>query len=183
MVLVYLIISLWAKDYMRIISYFGALLIVLPLLVTSTFSIASEMVKDFSFNDIYGDSHKFSDYKGKWVLVNYWATYCSPCLAEIPDINRFALANKDTFVSLGFDAGGSSPHEIEDFKKELNVSYLLAPNQESTMLAFGIVMAIPTSYIISPKGEIVDKFVGIITYKDLDYYVNPVKPKKKKLSK
>ena len=154
---------------MRKINFLGLVLLILPLF----FANAGEKVKDFSFNDLEGKTHKFSDYKGKWVLVNYWATYCPPCLAEIPDIDRFTQANKKTFVSLGFDAGGSSAEDIKAFKKELNIHYPLIPAQESTMLAFGIVMAIPTSYIISPKGEIVDKFVGIITYDDLDYYVNP----------
>jgi len=152
----------------------------LTLIFPLFFAHAGEKVKDFSFNDLQGKTHKFSDYKGKWVLVNYWATYCPPCLAEIPDIDRFAQANKNNFVSLGFDAGGSSVEDIEAFKKEHNINYPLIQNQESTMLAFGIVMAIPTSYIISPKGEIVDKFVGIITYDDLDYYVNPPIVKKGK---
>ncbi len=148
--------------------------LIIPILIFSTFiTNAGDFVKDFSFNDLQGKEHRFSDYKGKWVLVNYWATYCPPCLAEIPDIDRFSQDNKDTFIALGMDAGGSSIQDIEEFSKELNVHYPLIPNQESTMLAFGIVMAIPTSYIISPKGEIVDKFVGIITYDDLDYYVNP----------
>ena len=142
---------------------------ILPLF----FANAGERVIDFSFTDLNHKEHKFSDYRGKWVLVNYWATYCPPCLAEIPDIDRFAENNKDKFVALGMDAGGSSHKDIEAFKKKLNIHYSLIPSQESTMLAFGIVMAIPTSYVISPKGEIVDKFVGIITYDDLDYYVNP----------
>jgi thiol-disulfide isomerase/thioredoxin len=152
--------------------------LILPLFIAT----AGDKVKDFSFTDLQGKPHKFSEYKGKWVLVNYWATYCPPCLAEIPDIDRFAQANKKTFVALGMDMGGSSVEDIEAFKKELNVHYPLIPNQESTMLAFGIVMAIPTSYIISPKGEIIDKFVGIITYDDLDYYVNPPVFTKKQVS-
>ena len=143
------------------------------------FVTAADKVTDFSFIDLQGDTHQFSTYKGKWVLVNYWATYCPPCLAEIPDIDRFAQANKKTFVALGFDAGGSSVDDIVAFKKRLGIQYSLIPAQESTMLAFGVVMAIPTSYIISPEGEIVDKFVGIITYADLDYYVNPPVFKKK----
>jgi thiol-disulfide isomerase/thioredoxin len=168
---------------MRKINFLGMLLLLLTLCFTSAFASAGEKVKDFSFNDLEGKTLKFSDYQGKWVLVNYWATYCSPCLAEIPDIDRFAQNNKKNFVSLGFDAGGSSAEDIEAFKKELNISYPLIQAQESTMLAFGIVMAIPTSYIISPQGEIVDKFVGIITYDDLDYYVNPPIFEKKQASR
>lgn len=132
-----------------------------------------EQVKDFSYFDIKGKQHSFSETKGKWVLVNYWASYCPPCLAEMPDIDRFYLNNKDKFTVLGLDAGGSDIKGIVEFQKEYRIHYPLIPMQESTMLAFGIIMGIPTSYIISPKGEIVDKYVGIITYDDLDYFVNP----------
>ncbi len=146
-----------------------AILNILPF----SFTHALEKVEDFSFKDIEGKSHQFSDYRGKWVLVNYWATYCPPCHAEIPDIERFAQDNKENFIVLGMDAGGSKIDDILAFKKELNISYSLIPMQESTMLSFGIIMGIPTSYIVNPKGEIVDKYVGIITYDDLDFHINP----------
>ena len=130
-------------------------------------------VRDFSFYDMQGVTHKFSDYKGKWILVNYWATYCPPCRAEIPDIEEFYRKNKSKFVVLGMDAGGTDDASIKAFKKELNITYPLIPAQESTLVAFGVVMAIPTSYIINPQGEIIDKYVGLITYDDLDFNVNP----------
>jgi thiol-disulfide isomerase/thioredoxin len=130
-------------------------------------------VRDFSFYDMQGVTHKFSDYKGKWILVNYWATYCPPCRAEIPDIEEFYRKNKSKFVVLGMDAGGTDDASIKAFKKELDITYPLIPAQESTLIAFGVVMAIPTSYIINPQGEIIDKYVGLITYDDLDFNVNP----------
>ena len=136
---------------------------------------ADEMVNDFVYTDLKGDKHRLSDHKGKWVLVNYWAEYCPPCLAEIPDINRFAQDNKKNFIALGVDAGGSSIDEIKAFKKKLDLQYPLISSQEEALLAFGIVEAIPTSYIISPKGELVDTVVGILTYIDLDALVNKKK--------
>ena len=152
--------------------------IILFCLLPLSTTFAYEKVIDFSFNDLEGKTHNFSDYKGKWVLVNYWATYCPPCLAEMPDIERFSQDNKDKFIALGFDVGGSEKADIAEFSYHNKINYPLIPTQGSTLLAFGIVMAVPTSYVISPEGEIVDKFVGLITYDDLDYYVNPKKNKK-----
>lgn len=129
-------------------------------------------VENFSFVDLDGKKHKISDYQGKWLLVNYWASYCPPCLAEIPDIERFYKKNKKKFTVLGMDAGGNTNNDIRLFKKENGITYPLIPMQESTMLGFGVLMGIPTSFVISPKGKIVDKHVGIITYNDLDYLVN-----------
>ncbi len=141
-------------------------------LILTTINSANEMVNDFVYIDLKGGKHRFSDHKGKWILVNYWATYCPPCLAEIPDINRFAQDNKKNFIALGIDAGDSSIDDVKAFKKKLDIQYPLISSQEEALLAFGIVEAIPTSYIISPKGDIIDKYVGIITYDDLDMLVN-----------
>ena len=155
---------------MRKFNYLLVLLLAFPLLIVS--ANYYDEIADFSYVNTKGEEHKFSEHKGKWILVNYWATYCPPCLAEIPDIDRFAEDNKKNFVALGIDAGSSSPAEIDAFKKKLNIHYPLITGQESALLAFGIVEAIPTSYIISPKGEIIDKYVGIITYNDLEAIVN-----------
>ena len=144
------------------------------LLLSASFSVSAyEKATNFVYFDLKGNKHSFNENKGKWVLVNYWASYCPPCLAEMPDINRFYQHNKDKFTVLGLDAGGSEVKDVIAFKKKYNIHYPLIPMQESTMLAFGIIMGIPTSYVIAPNGDIVDKFVGIITYDDLDYYVNP----------
>ncbi len=141
--------------------------------VTTEKKTPYNQVRDFSFYDMQGITHKFSDYKGKWILVNYWATYCPPCRAEIPDIEEFYRKNKSKFIVLGMDAGGTDDASIKAFKKDMDITYPLIPAQESTLLAFGVVMAIPTSYIINPQGEIIDKYVGLITYDDLDFNVNP----------
>lgn len=158
---------------MKIINHFWASIFTLSFALASISLHAREKAPDFSFVDLNGHNHLLSDYQGKWVLVNYWATYCPPCRAEIPDIERFIADNKDKITVLGMDAGGSDKQSILAFQDELDISYPLFPTQPSTLQSFGTIVGIPTSYVINPKGEIVDKFVGIITYNDLDYYVNP----------
>ncbi len=106
-------------------------------------------------------------------LVNCWAIYFPPFREEIPDIQRFANDNKDRIVVIGMNARGSKAREIEAFKKELGISYPLIHIQKSTMLLFGLILGIPTSFVINLKGEIVDKFVGIISYYDLDNFIHP----------
>jgi len=130
-------------------------------------------IKDFSFKDLNGKQHTFSEYKGKWIIVNYWATYCPPCRVEVTDLNMFAEDHEKTAVVLGMDAGGDPVSELKKFKQEYELSYTMAPAQRSTLLAFGIIEALPTTFIVSPQGKIVDTHIGMITYDDLAYYTEP----------
>lgn len=163
-------------------------LFILFCFMLSSFSLKADINKEktkestdpkssFTFIDLKGKTHNFNEYKGKWVLVNYWASYCPPCLAEMPDIEHFYQDNKEKFTVLGMDAGVSTVAEVEAFQKKLGVTYTLIPKQESTMLAFGPIMGIPTSFIVSPEGNLVEKYVGIITYADLDFHINPPRSK------
>jgi thiol-disulfide isomerase/thioredoxin len=140
------------------------------LLALSVPTIAEE-AEDFKFNDIKGKSHTFSEYKGKWVIVNYWGTYCPPCLEEIPDLVSFAEKHKKDAVVLGFDAGGTTVEDLTVFAKENMMDYLIAPVQESTLTAFGILQGIPTSYVITPEGEEVAKVVGIIDMDEVEIFM------------
>ncbi len=130
-------------------------------------------IENFSFLDMQGKRHEFNHFRGKWLIINYWASYCSPCRVEVTDIDIFARKNKGKAIVLGMDAGGDSPDELLKFKKAFNLSYPLIPAQESTLLAFGAVDVIPTTFIISPEGRLVDKHIGMITYDDLYDYTNP----------
>ncbi|MCK5726403.1 MAG: TlpA family protein disulfide reductase [Thiotrichaceae bacterium] len=131
-------------------------------------SASAELAEDFTFKDIKGQSHKLSDYRGKWVLANYWGTYCSPCLEEIPDLIKFTNKHKKEVAILGFDAGGSDLPDLITFSKRYKINYLVAPVQESTINAFGILMVIPTTYIIDPNGELVDKVLGIVDLESIE---------------
>jgi len=134
---------------------------------------AQNTVENFSFLDMQGKRHELNNYRGKWLIINYWAIYCPPCRVEVTDIDIFARENKSKAVVLGMDAGGDPTEELLKFKKEFNLSYPLIPAQDSTLLAFGAVDVIPTTYVISPQGKLVDKHIGMITYDDLHYYTNP----------
>ena len=138
----------------------------------------AEPVKDFTFQDMSGESHKLSDYRGKWVVANYWAIFCPPCRVEIPDLIRAVADNPEKLVVLGMDAGMDNNETLQKFIDEQGINYPIIPTQNGTMYAFGEVVGIPTTFIISPEGELVDKHVGLLTYDNLEFYINPKKSDK-----
>lgn len=132
---------------------------------------ASEQVQNFAFKDIDGKTHQFSEYRGKWVIVNYWATYCGPCIAELPALNSIAKRFKDKAVVLGMEAGETSVPELKQFIAQKKISYPVIPTQDSTMYSLGLLYGVPTTFIINPKGEIVDSHMGAITSAMLQNYL------------
>ncbi len=155
-----------------------AIALVTLFLVSAT-AVASETqkVQNFSFKDIDGKVHQFSEYKGKWVIVNYWATFCGPCVAEIPALNSVAKRFKDKAVVLGMEAGETPPDELKQFMAQKKIAYPVIPTQDSTMFALGLVYGVPTTFIVNPEGEIVDTHMGAITSAMLQNYLNADKAK------
>lgn len=112
--------------------------------------------------------------KGKVVFVNFWATWCPPCRREIPDIIKL---NKDlkekgsnvVFIGIGLDRGDDAVQKLESYINSSKFNYPVVNEQTGKLAeAFGGASSIPTTYIISKKGEIVDKIVGMRSYEDFD---------------
>jgi len=134
-----------------------------------------QKVQNFSFTDVDGEAHQFSEYQGKWVIVNYWATFCGPCVAEIPALNSVAKRFKDEAVVLGMEAGETPSDELKQFMAQKKIAYPIIPTQDSTMFALGLVYGVPTTFIVNPKGEIVDTHMGAITSAMLQNYLKAEK--------
>ncbi|OQX16242.1 MAG: alkyl hydroperoxide reductase [Thiothrix lacustris] len=134
-----------------------------------------QKVQNFSFTDVDGQAHQFSEYQGKWVIVNYWATFCGPCVAEIPALNSVAKRFKDEAVVLGMEAGEASSEDLKQFMAQKKIAYPIIPTQDSTMFALGLVYGVPTTFIVNPKGEIVDTHMGAITSAMLQNYLKAEK--------
>src|ERR1700733_6203196 len=73
-----------------------------------------------------GQSFDLSKQSGKWVIVNYWATWCSPCLKELPDISAYVTAHKDKVAAIGLDFEDSDKADVEKFLKTHVLSYPVA---------------------------------------------------------
>jgi len=114
-----------------------------------------------------GKSFDLAAQRGKWVVVNYWATWCVPCIKEMPDISAFVKGRKDV-VAIGLAFEDTDPKDIEAFLKKHPVSYDIA--QVDVMEPpkdFGAPKGLPTTWIIAPDGRVAKQFVGPVTAEKL----------------
>ena len=116
----------------------------------------------FTLKDIDGKTHTLAEYRGKVVLVNFWATWCPPCRAEMPSIERlYASMKGKPFVVLALDQG-ESVDSVFAFMGQLSPSptfSVLLDGKTQTAHAFGV-MGIPSSYLIDKQGRIVAQAIG-----------------------
>lgn len=117
---------------------------------------------DFILTDQYGNTHKLSDYKGKTVFLNFWATWCSPCRAEMPDIQKLyesaETEGEDALVVLGVAAPNlgneKSEEEIKAFLEENGYTYpVLMDTTGYVFMSYGV-NAFPTTFMITREGEV-----------------------------
>jgi len=133
-------------------------------------SMAADVV-DFTLPDLDGKPVSVSDYHGKWVIVNFWATWCPPCLDEIPDLVDLYDNNRDRLVVLGVNYEETNREYLKEFVETHLMSYPIMQMDPEPMTSLGPVTGLPTTYIISPEGERVARQEGPITREAVEKYI------------
>lgn len=139
--------------------------LVLALIGVHAWAATEEQPAEFTLPDRNGKTHHLSDYRGQWVLVNYWATWCPPCREEIPELELFHANSDGRAVVLGVNMESIDAERLATFLDEQFVSYpiLLAGSRPEPDRLVGKVPGLPTTYLVTPEGKVVARQVGGVT--------------------
>lgn len=126
----------------------------------------------FSMKDTDGQRHRLDGYRGKWVLVNFWATWCPPCVEEIPELSELYDARKGRdLVVLGVAMEYADSQGVIDFAREHKMSYPLVLGSERLAAQIGKVKVLPATYIYDPQGKLVLRRIGPISRAEIEVVI------------
>ncbi|MFV2055200.1 MAG: peroxiredoxin family protein [Thiohalomonadales bacterium] len=118
------------------------------------------LAPDFSLQDIDGKTHTLKAYRGKVVILNFWATWCPPCREELPSMERAFVKLKDRdVILLGIDVGEDSD-TIFTFSADYPVSFPLLLDTDSNVIKSYGVVGLPTTYVVDKRGRLVYRVIG-----------------------
>jgi peroxiredoxin len=160
---------------------FLACLAVGSLLLANASAAPLPKAPAWTLNDLQGKPVHLSDYAGKVVVLNFWATWCPPCAMEIPgfiDLQKKNAARGLVIVGVSLDEGG--PAVVRDFAARNHLNYPLVMATPEMLAAYGVGEGIPATFLIDPAGKLVKTFpLGIVEEKELQKAIAPLLPKAK----
>ena len=145
------------------------------LVLTATSAWAddeSQEPVDFTLQQLHGETVSLSDYRQKWVVLNYWATWCAPCRKEIPDLTSLHEAREDVVV-LGLAFEDTEMENFDEFLEEFHPSYpILLVDVYAPPEPFGAPRVLPTTIILNPEGYPVKTYLGPVTREDIESFID-----------
>ena len=120
--------------------------------------------KGFILEDTTGKKQSLAQYKGKWVIVNYWATWCPLCLEEVPDLVALYDSRKDKDVMiLGVVFDYENTTQVAEYVDDMLMSYPIVLGDDAVAKQIGRAEVMPTTYIYNPRGVLVKTKRGLVT--------------------
>jgi thiol-disulfide isomerase/thioredoxin len=139
----------------------SSILVIALVVLTRLPAANDEMVPapDFTLASLDGENITLSDLRGRYVLINFWATWCAPCLAEMTALQALADEHGDSLVILGINQR-EDLSAIEPFLQQLGVSFPILLNPDDATLINYQVMGLPRSALVDPQGYIIYRAFG-----------------------
>jgi thiol-disulfide isomerase/thioredoxin len=148
----------------------AAILVTIGLTLALTFVGAARAFQvEMELPVLGGGENSLEQHRGKWVVVNYWATWCPPCLEEIPELVAFHDAHKaQDAVVWGVNFEDISPRALEGFLEEFVVTYPVSTVPPAGNTPLGPVTGLPTTFLVDPEGRLVTKHTGPVNAEMLE---------------
>jgi thiol-disulfide isomerase/thioredoxin len=119
-----------------------------------------------------GSSGKLNDFRGNWLVVNYWADWCPPCIKEMPELSKFYNANKDSVLVLAYNFDRLEGEELSDQIQKFGVDIPSIINDPGLLFGWESPPSLPATYIINPQGELLHTLIGPQTQESLEKYID-----------
>lgn len=129
---------------------------------------------EINLNDINGHRHTMIDYQGKILIVNFWGTWCKPCRKEMPSLQRAYTQLIDDDISIIAIAMGNTLSEVKEFRNNNPVDFALLADEDSAVSTNWSVPALPTTYIVNQKGQVIIRIIGIYEW-DSQRFIEEIK--------
>ena len=151
-------------------------MIKLPVYVISIFLLFAGMqarAVDYQLPDLDGQMQSLEQFRGKWLIVNYWATWCKTCVKELPDLVSTHNENKDNDIAVvGINFESIKPDVLQSFVDKHAIPFPVLLSKPIPATPLGRVFALPTTYIIDPNGKLVAGQVGLVSQQNLLDYIS-----------
>ncbi|WP_042150091.1 peroxiredoxin [Paucisalibacillus sp. EB02] len=119
---------------------------------------------DFQLQTLTGDNVKLSDFRGNRVMINFWATWCPPCRAEMPDMEQFHQDKDIVILAINLTDTETSIEDVESFSDEYKLTFPILMDSNLDVATLYMIQPIPTTYMVDSKGIISYKALGAMNY-------------------
>ena len=151
-------------------------IVVTGIFTSCALSQSAKKAPDFSIVDLQGKQISLSSLKGKVVVLNFWASWCPSCKAEIPDfVKTYEKYRDEGLIIIGI-AVNSKPDDVRELVKKYNITYFVAMDDGRVEKAYGPIPFVPTTFIIDKEGNLIPggKKIGMFKEGELEKVVEPL---------
>ena len=150
------------------------------LATTKIFSQQKAVAPQFALKDLNGRTVRLSDYQGKVVLINFWATWCPPCRAEMPDLVRLQREHRNEGLQIiGVTYPPENKARVRRFARNLKVNYPIILGTREFKARFSSEETLPLTVVINRDGKVSDIISGILLPQEFDEKIKPLLKRRK----